>query len=448
MSVHDQPLPIREVSQPAFHSPALQNEAAHLLSSPRGDFSPGPAAATGQTADAGPAAKGTVPHTDKGAVADKGAAPTADKGAGAVADKGAAPTADKGAGAVADKGAAPTADKGAGAVADKGAAPTADKGAGAVADKGAAPAADKGAAPTADAKGAQDPLTQTENNIEAMLKKNPSMEGLSNVYKELDQLRTKDGGPGEKFGKDLEAINKKLHADGLLPGLSIVQDRYTGADGKDHAGLSMIADNKSNPHNRVGSEVSNDHASAAQTAESTRTYHAIAQHHSHDGGGHGGGHGHGHGHGRHHRRHHHFDPTRDSAESGRASHGGYDRDLTNKHIPKGERKDMIDAALKHAGIPQTPQYEAAMNKIITRESGWNTNAVNHTDINARRGDPSKGLMQVIHGTFERYRDKSLPNSQTDPMANMTAALNYMGARYGHGDKGAGLLRVAGRSGGY
>ncbi|MBU6455118.1 MAG: transglycosylase SLT domain-containing protein [Cyanobacteria bacterium REEB67] len=367
MSVHDQPLPPKEVSQPAFHSPALQHEAANLLSSPRGDFSPGPGAAHGQMADAGPAAaKGTTP----------------------------------------------------------------------------ADAAPKGHAQPA-AKGAQEPLTQTENRIEAMLKKNPSMEGLANVYKELDQLRTKDGGPGEKFGKDLEAINKKLHADGLLPGLSIVQDKYTGADGKDHAGLSMIADNKSNPHNHVGSEVSNDHASAAQTAESSRIYHAIAQHHSHDGGGHGHGH-----HGRHHRRHHHFDPSRDSAESGRASHGGYDRDLTNKNIPKGERKDMIDAALKHAGIPQTPQYEAAMNKIITRESGWNTNAVNHTDINARRGDPSKGLMQVIHSTFESYRDKSLPNSQTDPMANMTAALNYMGARYGHGDRAAGLLRVAGRSGGY
>jgi SLT domain-containing protein len=122
--------------------------------------------------------------------------------------------------------------------------------------------------------------------------------------------------------------------------------------------------------------------------------------------------------------------------------------LKGASVPEGERKEMIDKALEIAHVPINAQTEAAMNKIITRESGWNPNIVNTWDSNARRGDPSKGLMQVIHSTFEAHRDKSLPDSQTDPLANMVAALNYMGSRYGHGNNAAGLMRVASRSGGY
>ena len=221
-----------------------------------------------------------------------------------------------------------------------------------------------------------------------------------------------------------------------LPGLSLIQDRYTGADGKDKTGYSLIADDPGNPGHKVGSEVSTSHPMEAQTSASSAVYRGFQ---------HSGEHHHGR---HHHRRHHHYNPETDSAEGGKASAGGYDRHLVGKHVPKGDRKELIDKALEKAGIPQTAQYEAAMNKIITRESGWNPNIVNRWDINARRGDPSKGLMQVIHSTFEQYRDKSLPNSQTDPMANTVAALRYMGHRYGHGDNAVGLLRVAGRSGGY
>jgi SLT domain-containing protein len=81
-------------------------------------------------------------------------------------------------------------------------------------------------------------------------------------------------------------------------------------------------------------------------------------------------------------------------------------------------------------------------------SGWDPNIVNLWDRNAQKGDPSKGLMQVIHATFERYRDKRLPDSQLDPMANMVAALRYMGSQYGHGNNEAGLMNVSSRPGGY
>jgi hypothetical protein len=264
-------------------------------------------------------------------------------------------------------------------------------------------------------------LQQSEAKIEGIVKHDPNHAHMSEVYKELDSLRSKDKG---HFSQDLEAINKKLHQDGLLPHITIIQDRQTGPDGKEHTGYSMIADDPHNPGHRVGSEVGTSHPRVADTPASAHHYRSMRH----------GQHG--------------YNPGRDSAEGGRAAGGGYDGHLNGARIPKGEHKDLIDKALQIAGVPVTPATEAAMNKIITRESGWNPNIVNTWDSNARRGDPSKGLMQVIHSTFEQHRDKSLPDSQTDPLANMVAALHYMGSRYGHGNIESGLLRVASRSGGY
>jgi SLT domain-containing protein len=51
-------------------------------------------------------------------------------------------------------------------------------------------------------------------------------------------------------------------------------------------------------------------------------------------------------------------------------------------------------------------------------------AINLTDINARMGDPSRGLMQTIGSTFARYRSFSLPNDIYNPEANIFAGLNY------------------------
>jgi hypothetical protein len=266
------------------------------------------------------------------------------------------------------------------------------------------------------------PLADSEGRLEDIIKHDPKHQHMGEVYKELDSLRQKDP---THFGKDLNEINKKLHKDGLLPGLTIIQDKYTGADGKEHAGYSTIATDQNNPGHRVGSEVSTNHPQVGDTPASRHHYHGM-------------------GHGLHHR----YSSGRDSAEGGRAAGGGYDSHLRGASVPTGERKEMIDKALEIAHVPVNAATEAAMNKIITRESGWNPNIVNTWDSNARKGDPSKGLMQVIHSTFEAHRDKSLPDSQTDPLANMVAALNYMGSRYGHGDNGAGLMRVASRSGGY
>ncbi|MDP4013680.1 MAG: transglycosylase SLT domain-containing protein [Candidatus Nanopelagicales bacterium] len=69
---------------------------------------------------------------------------------------------------------------------------------------------------------------------------------------------------------------------------------------------------------------------------------------------------------------------------------------------------------------------------IQQESGGNPNNVNNWDINAQRGYPSKGLMQVIAPT---YRSNAKPGYkrlkfQIVPYTNVWAALRYVKRRYG------------------
>lgn len=104
-------------------------------------------------------------------------------------------------------------------------------------------------------------------------------------------------------------------------------------------------------------------------------------------------------------------------------------------IPTGARLGIITTALAADGIPQGDWalWEAGLNTLITRESGWNPNAVNLTDSNAQAGHPSTGLGQTIIGTFEAYRNKAFPDSMTNPVANVAAVINYIQSRY-HGIK--------------
>jgi tape measure domain-containing protein len=71
-------------------------------------------------------------------------------------------------------------------------------------------------------------------------------------------------------------------------------------------------------------------------------------------------------------------------------------------------------------------------RAISKESGGNPNAVNNTDINAQRGDPSKGLLQTIGATFRAYCAPYCDRGITDPFANIWAAIRYARARYGGG----------------
>jgi hypothetical protein len=79
------------------------------------------------------------------------------------------------------------------------------------------------------------------------------------------------------------------------------------------------------------------------------------------------------------------------------------------------------------GIPGS--YEGIHRNII-RESSGNPKAINLWDINARNGIPSKGLLQVINPTFDRYHVAGTSHNIYDPVANITAACNYAADRYG------------------
>lgn len=82
----------------------------------------------------------------------------------------------------------------------------------------------------------------------------------------------------------------------------------------------------------------------------------------------------------------------------------------------------------------TGQYSAAnLNSLLYQmqtESSGNPNAINLWDSNAKRGTPSKGLMQVIDPTFRAYAMTPYNQNIWDPLSNMIASIRYAVSRYG------------------
>ena len=67
---------------------------------------------------------------------------------------------------------------------------------------------------------------------------------------------------------------------------------------------------------------------------------------------------------------------------------------------------------------------------MNQESGGNPRAINLWDSNAKKGIPSKGLMQVIDPTFSRYAMPGHSSDIYDPLSNILASIRYALARYG------------------
>lgn len=91
-------------------------------------------------------------------------------------------------------------------------------------------------------------------------------------------------------------------------------------------------------------------------------------------------------------------------------------------------RGVVERALRMEGLPLS-LTNAVLYQMQT-ESGGNPNITNNWDINAQRGDPSRGLMQVIGSTFRAYHWPGTSFNIFDPLANVAAALNYARARYG------------------
>jgi hypothetical protein len=89
---------------------------------------------------------------------------------------------------------------------------------------------------------------------------------------------------------------------------------------------------------------------------------------------------------------------------------------------------VASRALAMEGLPQW-----LLSRVLYQmqtESGGNPAAINLTDVNARNGDPSRGLMQVIGNTFRAYHWPGTSWDIFNPLANIAAALNYARHRYG------------------
>ncbi len=264
-------------------------------------------------------------------------------------------------------------------------------------------------------------LPETQQRIEDILKKNPH--DFSQVFSELERLR---GAHPKDFRQELESINKELHKKGFLPHLRIIEDDYAGKGSRTGAehGYAIVADDKQNPPgNRT--VYSTSHHSPHESERLRQSYHHMRY------------------------RHGHYNGWEQSAEGSGGSDGGLSRQAIGGHVPVGARKELIDMALKLAGVPITPATEAAVNKIVTRESGWNPNITNTWDSNARAGHPSTGLMQTIPGTFKRFALHGYDSNIHDPLSNLIAGIRYAEHTYGsRGGPGSGILRVASRPGGY
>jgi len=81
-------------------------------------------------------------------------------------------------------------------------------------------------------------------------------------------------------------------------------------------------------------------------------------------------------------------------------------------------------------LGQSGANAPAVLRRINFESGGNPNAINLTDINAQRGDPSIGLMQVIGSTFRRWAGPFVGLGQRNGLASIYAGTNYGLHRYG------------------
>ena len=121
-------------------------------------------------------------------------------------------------------------------------------------------------------------------------------------------------------------------------------------------------------------------------------------------------------------------------------------DMPSGSLPKGsgvERwRGTVIEALKFVGQSTSKAMQDIVLRRMNQESSGNPRAINNWDSNARRGTPSKGLMQVIDPTFRAYARSPYNRNIWDPMSNITASMYYALSRYGS------LPAAYNRKGGY
>ena len=96
-------------------------------------------------------------------------------------------------------------------------------------------------------------------------------------------------------------------------------------------------------------------------------------------------------------------------------------------------RSTVIRALKMEGLYSAANVQRTLYQMQT-ESGGNPRAINLWDSNAKKGTPSKGLMQVIDPTFKTYARAGFNSNIYDPLSNILASIRYAVSRYGSLEK--------------
>lgn len=123
----------------------------------------------------------------------------------------------------------------------------------------------------------------------------------------------------------------------------------------------------------------------------------------------------------------------------------FDEGMTAKYNPSKGVEQWRGVATK--ALQMTGQFtETNLKALLYRmnmESSGNPKAINLWDSNAKKGNPSKGLMQVVPTTFAAYAMPGFDKDIWDPLSNILASIRYTLDAY-KGSLTAGWLK----SGGY
>ncbi len=90
--------------------------------------------------------------------------------------------------------------------------------------------------------------------------------------------------------------------------------------------------------------------------------------------------------------------------------------------------DWINQALGILKLDSS--YAQGVKNMIMKESSGNPKAINNWDSNAKKGTPSKGLMQTIDSTFKAHALPGYNQDVYDPISNIIAGIRYAQNRYG------------------
>ena len=116
-------------------------------------------------------------------------------------------------------------------------------------------------------------------------------------------------------------------------------------------------------------------------------------------------------------------------------------DSATRAVKTGRWLPVAKKALAMEGELSEPNLSSLMRRM-NQESGFNPRAINNWDSNAKAGNASRGLMQVIPPTFRAYARPGYDKDIYDPLSNILASIRYTRATYGS------LRRGWDRKGGY